>query len=445
MRTVLLTLLLLLITGSAFADEPQPGEWAPRKWLESAECARITGKIMVICDSGGIEALANHDPGDDPGHALVLDVYSAITGKSVSPSDILLLNNVINGSGMLLLAALLLVLRLPLASLTVIGFGIYIVAHYQDMAPHPAQLGLACLAAIFPIALLGLPLSRARRRTLLLWLLTGLASLAAVSFFRQSLALMGLLASLTAICARFAFFNRSKRQAIGMILGLLLAYQSTAALFAIRNYAYALPPAEGSERHGPWHSLYIGLGVVDNPFGIVWVDENAFDRALKVSPGIRIVGNEYFAVLRGEYLSIVAAHPVEVATIYYKKLKNTLALALPEFPAGLNIFDLLVVIGLGAVLLIALRRPPTPASMTFFISIVFIGLFLVQSAMIHYRMQYLFPIQIFIALALATLVEMLRAMLAGQRPVASTIAVKPAPLPTSDTTDVVKPPEAMVI
>jgi hypothetical protein len=415
MMRLVLTLLLLLIASPTIAGDA-PIEWAARKWIESAECARTTGKIMVICSNGGIEALANHDPGDDPGHALVLDSYSAITGNSVSPSDILILNNVVNVGGMLLLAVLLFVLRLPLASLAVIGFGIYIVRSYQDIAPHPAQLGLACLAALFPVALLGLPLSCACRRTLVLWLLTGLASLVVVSFFRQSLALMGLLASLAAICARFAFFNRSKRDAIGMILGLLLAYQSPAALFAIRDYAYDLPPALGSERHGPWHSLYIGLGVIDNPFGIEWVDENGFDRARKVAPGVRIVSNEYFAVMRHEYLSIVSANPVTVSVIYYKKLKSALAGPLLGFPDNLKIFYLLSVIGLGAVVVMAFRPSLTPAIMTFSVSLVFIGLFLLQSAMIHYKMLYLFPIQIFIALALASLAEMLRRHLVSQNP-----------------------------
>ncbi|MDR3643979.1 MAG: hypothetical protein P4M02_02755, partial [Clostridia bacterium] len=75
------------------ADAHSDVAWSSaRLWLQSADCARATKAILVICSNGQLIPLANVNPGDDPGHALVLDLYSAATGNAAQPSDILSVN-----------------------------------------------------------------------------------------------------------------------------------------------------------------------------------------------------------------------------------------------------------------------------------------------------------------------------------------------------------------
>ena len=55
--------------------------------------------------------------------------------------------------------------------------------------------------------------------------------------------------------------------------------------------------------HGAWHSLYIGLGFEQNPFGLQYLDGFGVDYVDSVDPKIVIGTHAYYRVLRRRYLT----------------------------------------------------------------------------------------------------------------------------------------------
>lgn len=69
----------------------------------------------------------------------------------------------------------------------------------------------------------------------------------------------------------------------------------------------------------PWHSLYIGLGGTSNPYGIRYSDRCGMERVQELTPGVSMYSDDYFDVLKSEYLRIVRTDPGFVFTSYLKK------------------------------------------------------------------------------------------------------------------------------
>lgn len=397
-----LALLLFVVPAAAVpyisTDSHTDVEWiTARVWLQSADCARETKAILVLCTPNGLLPLADADPGDDIGHALALDVYSALTGKAAIPSKILILNVVINWIGIVLLAATLLyAMNLATACFLLLVAGPLVAALFNEASPHPSQLGGAALATILPLVILGLlPLINNRRKRALTWLTIGLVSLSAATMFRQSIGLMGAVASILALAV---VAIRSRRWLLtGTILfAIFVSYQSPYIILRARDAAYHLTPSKGMEQHGVWHNLYLGLGVVDNSFGITWDDTNALDLAHRVDPHIEYLSKQYFDVLRDEYFKIIRDHPFDVAAIYMKKLQLTLmqttawtGLAIWPVLLGLAIISIF----LRGMLLRGERFGSADALLA--VSVLYICFFIAQSMLFHFQMIYIFPIQLF--------------------------------------------------
>jgi hypothetical protein len=165
------------------------------------------------------------------------------------------------------------------------------------------------------------------------------------------------------------------------------------------------------EQHGIWHNLYIGLGAVENPFGIEWRDGNAIDTVKKIDPSLRWGSNRYFHILRDLYFDILWQNPIEVVKVYLKKLYITLTTVAPGWPQFWNIRTILLLIGLSAALArigsLATIPPWHPADAVLAVSVIFIGAFLGQATLFHFDMQYTSPIQVFFLLCVGAIAEFL--------------------------------------
>lgn len=67
--------------------------------------------------------------------------------------------------------------------------------------------------------------------------------------------------------------------------------------------------ANAVRAHPTWHSIYIGLGYIDNPFGIEYRDENAAAKVASIDPDVEYVSAEYDAILKMETIDIATNYP----------------------------------------------------------------------------------------------------------------------------------------
>lgn len=383
------------------ADALQPSWSSAEIWIQSAECARTTGAILAICKDGKLVPIADASAGDDPGQALALDLYSILTQKAAMQNDVSRLNSTLNYIGIALLAACLFCLRLPIASFLVLTGGALIANQFHSLGPHPGHLGLACLAAILPLSIVAL--SSHRMPVRLIWTATGLLGLGVATIFREPIGLMGVFASFLAVgvnCVRPASRSPKALVAMGLLAcAILMTVAIPQTILRARDIIYHIPPSTGVEEHGIWHSLYIGLGAVSNPFA--WDDTNGFQAARNIDPSVAYLSAEYFAVLRHEYFRIVMSHPLEAARIYLEKL----AIAANTYGA----WEVILAV---AIIAISLRRRRKivgkwhSGEFLLFFSVCFVAMFLGQAMLFHYSPQYLFPVKLFLLLSIGGLIEL---------------------------------------
>lgn len=390
---------------SILAAEGLPFAWTTSKiWLQSAECARATLKFLVLCQGDDIVPIANGFGGDDLGHALALELYSAITQKPVQPADISRLNTIVNYLSLLMLAALLLAMNLPAACFLLLTAGTVIANQLHVLTPHPAQFGVACLVSILPLTILGTPRNRQ------VWMTFGFLALCLALLFREAIGMMGVVASLLAVLIRL--FWQPDRPVFVHVL-LLAAIVTTSAtpyfLLRARDTIYHLPPAEKLESHGTWANLYMGLGGVENPFGIEWDDFSAINAVKTVNPSIEYLSPRFFQILRERYFEIFRAHPIAVLKVYLKKLNITSQSRLPIF-RFLPLWQIVAALLATGALLHRFSKttlPTTGYEAAFIVSLLYISAFLAQATLFNFDLQYLFPIQLFLLLPAGAIVDLL--------------------------------------
>jgi hypothetical protein len=262
------------------------------------------------------------------------------------------------------------------------------------------------MAAVLPLAILFFFESTSNKRLRWLWIFVGILSLGLAELFRQSIGLMGVAASMLAIALAYLLRPRNRKSPLKLIIMatvVLLAHQTPMALLKARDAAYHLPPPTMEERHGAWHNLYIGLGAVPNPFGIEWLDASGRRAVEKINPNIPYLSAEYYATLRQEYFRILWQHPLEVLNVYYRKL--TITLNTPLFRLLDVKWSLIGICILFAASRWRLRPPWRASDSAFTVSIIFAGFFVGQSMLLHYDMQYLFPIYLFVLMGVGAAIE----------------------------------------
>jgi hypothetical protein len=80
-------------------------------------------------------------------------------------------------------------------------------------------------------------------------------------------------------------------------------------------------PVDDRIGHVVWHNIYLGLGFIKNPYGIIWDDQFAFDKVdqLNPDPKLRHCSIEYERILKTEYLKILRNNFGFVVRSYFVK------------------------------------------------------------------------------------------------------------------------------
>ena len=392
-----------------------PNTWvAAKQWLNSAECARVHGVLLAGCPNGKLVPFAQISYADDPGHALFLGMYAMARDKQLEPKHVSRFNTIVNFLGIFLIAGLLFCLGARVSSLVVLGVGSLMANDLHAIAPHPAQFGAGCMAAILPMVILTSSTLRNRPWLFPAWVMAGLVALAIALLLRQSIGLMGILASAGAVLGSF-WIGRKRASAIRdhaiLLFAVVLVAFTPAALLNARDALYDIPPTGQIEQHGISHSLYIGLGVVDNAFGIEWSDAKGDEAVKRVDPNVGYVSKEYYRILGQEYLKLVKSDPIEVVRIYFAKLLIFLETKLGGgvWASSTVGFVGLVLFGFLAIIRnLVWRRFPHryyPMDAVTAVACLFIAFHVLQAAVIHPSMQYALPIKFYYLLLVCACVE----------------------------------------
>ncbi len=313
----------------------EASDWkATNVWLESAECARRSGALLVICDEGKLVPISDLALADDPGHALVLGLWALAADRSMLVLDVAHLNLIVNLAGLLLLAALLLVLGSYVSAIVLLLFGPYVFLEWFGTSPHWAFIGLTAMQPILPLALI----ARWRR-----WVspvagvglvALGFLALGFASLVREAIAQMTLVVTLGVLCWIAVADRRDRRRIAGLLfvaLATVLASQAARLTVSLRDRIYPVAPAELVATHGLAHTLYIGLGTVPNRFGIRYDDAVGREAAARVAPDVKYLSKGYFRLMWTLYFERWAEDPVEVIRIYMEKSWSILRNRIPDY------------------------------------------------------------------------------------------------------------------
>jgi hypothetical protein len=118
--------------------------------------------------------------------------------------------------------------------------------------------------------------------------------------------------------------SRLKRVAIvgALIAGVLLGHAFFQVLIAKRDRylsANLSEPVVLLSRHPVWHSIYIGLGFLNNDYGLAYLDEVAIKKVHSLLPTARYLSEDYENALRREVVRLISIHPVFfVRTLFAK-------------------------------------------------------------------------------------------------------------------------------
>jgi hypothetical protein len=277
---------------------------------------------------------------------------------------------------------------------------------FHALMPHPGHFGAACLAAVLPLSIITLSPGRMSCRLTWFWIAVGFLGLAIAMLFREAIGLMGAVASVLAVGVNFVRTASKMRVralvSMGLICATLLTVATPKGILSLRDAIYGIPPSTRMEQHGVWHNLYIGLGVVVNPFGIEWNDASGIQAVRRIDPSVVYLSNKYFAVLRRQYFRIVMSHPLEVARIYLVKLA-----------IAVNIYAAWLIVSLVLITVIFLRVRHKVAGkwrvseLLLFVCGIFVAMFWAQAMLFNFVSLYLFPVKLFLLLGFGGWIELL--------------------------------------
>lgn len=294
-----------------------PSDWkATNVWLAAADCALERGVWLAVCEQGKLVPISERAIADDPGHALLLGLWSMATRRHADLIDVAHLNTLADTLGLLTLAGLLFALRAYIASIVLLWKGPIEYLGWMGTSPHWAYVGLVSLAAVLPMALAAREMGLLPRRTGNLWIAAGIAFLALTTLMRESIGMMGLMVTAAVMIILLA---RRFRPAPVLVVGMLavLAFTTPRWVVMARDAAFEIQKAERLATHGLSHTLYLGLGFVENKWGIRYDDDYGEEIAEKA--GIVWCSPGYFRLMWKLYLARWAEDPGEVGRIYLEK------------------------------------------------------------------------------------------------------------------------------
>ncbi len=303
-------------------------DWiATNVWLKSVECTRETGAWLVLCEDGKLIPISDRALADDPGHALILAWWARLADRAVTLVDVARLNLILNLSGLVVLATVLLCLRAYFTALLLLVLGPYVFLEWFGTSPHWALMGISAMQVVLPLALIIRQQRWLPPTVTAILIVGGLLTLALASLVREAIAQMTLVVTVAVVAwaiARALKQHRSFYAVIVVLLLALVASQTARLTVVMRDAIYKVEAAQLVATHGMAHTLYIGLGAVENKFGIRYDDMVGKEAAEKAAPDVKYLSRGYFRVMWSLYLERWAVDPLEVLRIYFEKLREIL-------------------------------------------------------------------------------------------------------------------------
>lgn len=383
-------------------------EWgATNVWLKSAACARQTGAWLALCEDGKLLPISEQAIADDPGHAFLLGLWARFAGRDATLLDTARLNIGINVLGLAMLVAILVGIGADWAAIVVLAFGPVVFVGWMTTAPHWAFIGIASMQSVLPLALGGAASGHLSRRATILFTIIGLLGICLGALIRHHIAMMGLFVSLATVIVIAMGRLRRGRAVRDLLLVAVLAVVATGTprwVLMARDASFPMEAGRLIPEHGTSHTLYIGLGAVENSWGLRYDDKLGVEAAAKAAPNVEAYSPEYFRIMWRLYADRLREDPAEVARIYSEKAKALLSDRILDETPPLWIS---LLIALGAQLL---ASRGTPRAQLLFdrqlvinlVSFAFIGLFVLQGILAHHMRIYAVPIGAFLLLLLAT-------------------------------------------
>lgn len=379
-------------------------------WIMAAECARKTGAWLAICQDNKLYPIANAAVADDSGHALLLGLAARILDRPMAVVDVAKLNIAIDFVGMVCIAALLFAVRSYVASFIVLALGGGVYLDWIAISPHPGLIGAASFAAVLPSTIVLAERGYLPKTAKVAFLTAGAVLFGMATLLREPFGTMGVIVCLGAL-AFLGWQTRNRQQWLRLLLLLLLvivSWQTPRWTFLARDVAFSMPPTNQIQTHGTSHNLYLGLGAIENKFGIEWSDSIGGQAVAKVDPKVAYASHDYFRILWRVYFDRLAEDPLEVARIYATKGVSMLGYHLP--PKSLPLW--LVLVGAVGLLIVGTRwqlwqkvhygQAPVLLS----VGLAFVAFFLLQGTVAHHSIGYAHPIGGFVLLFFAIGVEL---------------------------------------
>jgi hypothetical protein len=228
---------------------------------------------------------------------------------------------------------------------------------------------------------------------------------------RESIGMMGLMVTAATIGLLLLRRRRPGPQPIRplLIVGALaiLAFTTPRWVVTARDAAFDMQPAQRLATHGLSHTLYLGLGFVENKWGIRYDDDYGEEIAGKARPPVVFCSPEYFRLMWKLYAARWAEDPVEVTRIYAEKAWMLLGAPTlyPGPPFGIvlaiALAHLLAATALGAWRRLNFRQGIVIEG----VAVAFAGLFLAQAMAALPSHNYAMPVNAFVLVLLGVIVE----------------------------------------
>jgi len=318
--------------------------FAVDRWLKSVKCYRDTGMWLAfymhdVSDiyEGKYErksAFADFslgNPADDPGHALLLTLKAKIQARDMEYEDVAELNLYIKLVGGITLLVIIFGMRLYFLFFLLLIFIKKSFFKCNWIDHHITYIGVTSLAMILPVVVIGFHTRFLKSKGAFCFGLVGALSLGLATWIRGTIGMMGLIVTLCVVAGVLWMQRKELKRATFTLLLALFAFFAAGAAhwaFMIRDQVSPVEVSKFTQQkslfnagHGISHTLYVGLGVVDNPWGIEWSDSNGEEAVKRYDSSIPYISPEYFNAIQKLYFNIIKEHPIEVAKIYWEKLK----------------------------------------------------------------------------------------------------------------------------
>ncbi len=311
-------------------------------WIDSADCLRRLGVWAAHCKGGQLTPLH----ADDPGHAILLGLWARVADRPMDLVDVTRQILMTNAFGLIVLAGSLLALGSFWAALFVLYFGPYVFLEWFGTSPHWALIGVTSMQVALPLGLIARARGLGRPGAATALIVVGFFTLALGSLLREAIASMTLVIVFMVLAWTALRDRRHPYRLVGLAAlaaMTVVAAQSGRLATAARDIAFAMDTRDSIDTHGMSHNLFMGLGTIDNKFGIRWDDDTALEFARTVAPDVRFYSRQYYQIMWQLYLEKWRQDPAEAARVYVDKLRTILSDRILDSAPPLWLFLTLVV------------------------------------------------------------------------------------------------------